>query len=150
MNTSTTIRYIDYQHQHAESAVTMWRASKGKALGIAEQHSFEDHLNFLKFDLAKNNQVCLAVDEEENVLGLMVMDSEFLNQLYVHVEHQGKGIGTQLLNRAKENSNGSLKLYTFELNKKAQHFYEAHGFKIIGGGSDNEEQLPDLLLQWKV
>ena len=127
----------------------MWRNSKQNALGIAEQHSFEDHLNFLKFNLAKDNRIYLAVDEEENVLGLMAMDSDFLNQLYVHIEHQGKGIGSELLNRAKEKSNGSLKLYTFESNSKAQRFYETHVFRIIGGGSDNEEQLPDLLLEWK-
>ncbi|MGD7018473.1 GNAT family N-acetyltransferase, partial [Bacillus altitudinis] len=63
--------------------------------------------------------------------------------------YQGMGIGTALLSRAKEQSSGRLTLYTFEINKNAQRFYEKHGFNIIGRGYENEEYLPDILYEWE-
>ena len=141
---------MEFQHEYAESLVKMWRVSKQNALGIAEIHSFQDQLNFLNDSLTKDNTICLALDHQDNVLGFMATDGAYLNQLYVHVDHQRRGIGSELLSRAKQLSNGSLKLYTFEMNTTAQQFYESHGFRIIGGGSDNEEKLPDLLFEWKV
>ena len=45
----------------------------------------------------------------------------------------------KLLNLAKQQSEGRLLLYTFEVNKNAQKFYERNGFKIVGGeGNSNE------------
>lgn len=74
-------------------------------------------------------------------------DSE-ISQLYIHINYQGLGIGQTLLDRAKAQSSGKLTLYTFEVNEKAQRFYEKHGFKVIGRGHENEENLPDILYEW--
>ncbi len=41
-----------------------------------------------------------------------------------------------------------LTLYTFEVNENAQRFYEKHGFKVIGKGHENEENLPDIQYEW--
>ncbi len=70
-------------------------------------------------------------------------------QLYVSPKLQRKGIGSYLLSQAKEQSNGSLTLRTFEVNEKAQRFYRANGFVVRPGNSENEEGLPDLECEWK-
>lgn len=72
-----------------------------------------------------------------------------INQLYIHINYQGIGIGRTLLNKAKAQSSGKLTLYTFEVNKKAQLFYEKNGFKIVGKGHENEENLPDIQYEWR-
>ncbi len=41
-------------------------------------------------------------------------------------------------------------MYTFEVNKIAQGFYEKNGFKIIGRGYENEEKLPDIQYEWNI
>lgn len=144
------IKIIPYDEKYAEETVRMWRDSKEKALGQKDIHDFADHLNFLKTVLVKQNKVFLAIDEDvEKSVGILAFDGENLNQLYIHTDYQGKGIGTRLLNLAKSLSNGNLRLYTFEVNKQAQKFYEKHGFKIIGRGFENEENLPDILYEWK-
>ncbi len=143
------IKIIPYDEKYAAETVKMWRESKEKALGQKEIHDFEDHLNFLKTVLVKENEVFLAVDEaNERIVGILAVEGEHLNQLYIHNDYQNKGIGARLLNLAKEMSD-TLRLFTFEINKNAQGFYEKHGFKIIGRGFENEENLPDILYEWK-
>jgi ribosomal protein S18 acetylase RimI-like enzyme len=144
-----TIKLVGYDSKYATAVVTMWRASKENALGRVENHSFDDHLYYLNEVLAKDNTIYLAVFEDnETVAGLMATDGVFLNQLYIHTECQREGVGSRLLDLAKTLSSGKLQLYTFEMNSGAQNFFEKHGFKMAGRGSDNEEQLPDILYEW--
>ena len=51
----------------------MWRASMEKALGVKDQHSWEEQLNYLQ-ELAKKFNAFLALDEgEHTVVGLLVV-----------------------------------------------------------------------------
>ncbi|MEM7561617.1 MAG: GNAT family N-acetyltransferase [Pseudomonadota bacterium] len=144
------LHYVEFDNQYAVAAVKMWRESKQRAIGIEEIHSFEDHLYFLNEILAKENQIYLAIIEgSDDVAGLIATDGTWVNQLYVHNDFQRMGIGTKLLEFAKGISSGRLRLYTFEVNCSAQAFYENHGFKLLRRGNDNEEQLPDMLYEWR-
>jgi ribosomal protein S18 acetylase RimI-like enzyme len=143
------IEVIAYDEKYARGAVKMWRDSKEKALEQKDAHSFAEHLAFLRFVLVKENRVFLAIDKKSaTVAGLMAIRGSRLDQLYIHSDYQKTGIGSRLLNLAKELSPGTLRLFTFEVNKNARAFYEKHGFKIIGRGSANEENLPDIEYEW--
>jgi len=145
----TNFEIIVYKDKYARDTVKMWRDSKTKAIGQKDIHSFEDQLSFLQAKLVKENKVFLAIDKEfDRVVGLLAINGKELNQLYIHINYQKRGIGSRLLNMAKEFSPGKLELFTFEVNKKAQAFYEKHGFRIIGRGSENEENLPDIKYEW--
>ncbi|MFB3167854.1 GNAT family N-acetyltransferase [Neobacillus sp. 179-C4.2 HS] len=142
------VKIIKYQPNYAKQTVEMWRNSKEAALGQKEIHSFDSHVDFLNQILAKQYQVDLVL-MDEMVVGMIAYNEGEISQLYIHIDFQGNGIGQALLARAKEQSAGRLILYTFEVNKKAQRFYEKHGFMIIGRGYENEEDLPDILYEWK-
>jgi ribosomal protein S18 acetylase RimI-like enzyme len=149
MKKNLKIKIIPYDEKYAEETVEMWRDSKEKALGVADIHDFADHLNFLKTVLVKENKVFLAIDEDaDKAVGILAVAENWLNQLYIHNNYQGIGIGTRLLEIAKDLSGGKLRLFTFEVNKGAQAFYEKHGFKITSYGYENEENLPDILYEW--
>ena len=139
----------EYDPAYAIQTVKMWRESKEQVIGQKEMHSFEDHVFFLNNILIKDNKVFLAIEASgEQVLGILACNENWVNQLYIHTEYQGRGIGKKLLNHAKQQSEGSLFLYTFEVNKKAQEFYERNGFKVVGRGYENEEQLEDIKYEW--
>ncbi|WP_449622032.1 GNAT family N-acetyltransferase [Robertmurraya sp. Marseille-Q9965] len=136
-----------YNPKYAVQTVKMWRESKERAIGQEEKHSFENHLYFLNRILPERFQIDLALIDEK-VVGMVAYNKTEINQLYVHFDFQGIGIGQALLERAKAHSDGVLTLYTFEINKNAQKFYENNGFKIIGRGHENEENLPDIQYEW--
>ena len=78
-------------------------------------------------------------------------DGEFLNNLYVLPEHQGRGIGTALLAVVMKHSRDGVKLKTFEPNEAAIRFYERHDFQTLRrtDGHTNEENVPDRLMAWR-
>lgn len=141
------IKIIKYNSAYAEDTVRMWRESKESAIGQKEIHSFENHLFFLNNILNKDNEIYIAVDNSK-VVGLIAFNKNEVNQLYIHNDFQGKGLGKRLLDMAKINSDGRLTLYTFEINYKAQRFYDRNGFKVISRGHENEENLDDIKYEW--
>lgn len=141
------MRIVQYQPKYAEQTVEMWRNSKEQAIGQKEIHSFKKHVRFLNHILHEYFHIDLALIDDK-VVGMIAYNEKEISQLYIHIEYQGMGIGETLLNKVKMQSCGRLTLYTFEKNCRARHFYEKHGFVIIGRGNQNEENLPDLLYEW--
>lgn len=84
------------------------------------------------------------------VVAVLVLEHDLLDWLFVAPDAQGAGVGTALLDVAKRERPGGLRLWVFASNHPARSFYEHHGFSVIGGsdGSANEEGAPDLLLAW--
>ncbi|WP_144478936.1 GNAT family N-acetyltransferase [Cytobacillus oceanisediminis] len=136
-----------YNPKYAEQTVKMWRDSKEQAIGQKEIHSFENHVYFLNTILPKQFQINLALIDDK-VVGMIAFNETEISQLYIHTDYQGMGIGQSLLDKVKVISSGRLTLYTFEVNENAQRFYEKNGFKIIGRGHENEENLPDIQYEW--
>ncbi|GHH99316.1 hypothetical protein AM1BK_28590 [Neobacillus kokaensis] len=139
---------IQYIPKYAEETVVMWRDSKEQAIGQKEIHSFENHVDFLMHVLSKQFQIDLVLVDDK-VVGMIAYNDKEINQLYIHIDYQGLGIGQTLLDKVKGQCSGRLTLYTFEVNEKAQRFYEKNGFNIIARGHKNEENLPDILYEWE-
>ena len=84
-----------------------------------------------------------------DLVGLLVLDGDWVDQLYVEPALTGRGIGTKLLVLAKRERSGGLRLRTFASNLGAQRFYERHGFaEADRTDGDNEEGAPDILYVW--
>jgi GNAT superfamily N-acetyltransferase len=89
------------------------------------------------------------VAESDELVGLLVLDDDWIDQLYVEPGLTGRGIGTQLVALAKRQRPGGLRLWTFESNVGAQRFYERHQFRATDRTEDdNEEGVPDILYIW--
>ncbi len=148
MHGKQTITIIDYDDRYALATVQMWRASMEQALGITDPHSWEEQLDYLRH-IVQTNRVYLALDEAtDQVVGMMAIGGTELDQLYIHVDYQGRGVGTRLLDLAKAMSPGTLQLYTFAVNTNAQAFYERHGFTIISRGVERESGMADIRYEW--
>ena len=92
-----------------------------------------------------------VAEADGRVIAMMALDETALEQLYVEPGWQGRGIGSRLVELAKERRPRGLQLYTFQVNERARRFYEHHGFVIalLGDGSGNEEGQPDVLYRWR-
>ncbi len=90
-----------------------------------------------------------VADRQGEAMALMVLDHEWINQLYVDPASTGRGIGGALLERAMKVRPTGLKLWTFQRNLGARRFYESHGFvPTVSTTGDNEEQAPDVCYEW--
>jgi GNAT superfamily N-acetyltransferase len=83
------------------------------------------------------------------IAGLLVLEDEWIDQLYLDPSQTGSGIGSQLVAKAKAQRPAGLKLWTFQANARARRFYERHGFVETGAtDGDNEERAPDVRYEW--
>jgi chorismate mutase len=71
--------------------------------------------------------------------------------LYVDPGHQGEGIGSVLVDLAKSLRPDGLRLWVFQSNLGARRLYARHGFVEVEetDGSTNEEQAPDVRMEWE-
>jgi GNAT superfamily N-acetyltransferase len=124
-----------------------------KAAGSAFPPSVHDDAELVPHLLADVLPVADAwlAERDGEPVGVLVIEGDLLDQLYVVPAAQGTGVGGALLAHAKSVRPGGLRLWVFVSNEPARAFYAARGFVPIGGsdGEANEEGAPDLLLAWR-
>jgi GNAT superfamily N-acetyltransferase len=80
---------------------------------------------------------------------VLVLEDDWIDQLYVEPGRTGGGIGGKLMAVAKRQRPSALRLWTFETNIRARRFYERHGFVATDStAGDNEEGAPDVRYEW--
>ena len=88
--------------------------------------------------------------ENGSIVGMMAKKGSDLDKLYIDPSAQRRGIGTQLLDKAKSDSPSGLTLFTHRANAKARGFYEARGFVAVEFGiSPPPESEPDVTYKWE-
>lgn len=90
------------------------------------------------------------VAEEDQVTGFAALHEDWLESLYVGPRHQGRGIGTMLLEVVKAARPDGFGLWVFAGNAAARGFYHRHGLVELEhtDGSANEEGEPDVRMVW--
>lgn len=83
------------------------------------------------------------------ICGFLAMKDNHIDRLYVSPDSQGKGIGSKLIEFAKQHNPKRITLRTHQQNHRARRFYEAHEFKIkTYGVSPAPELVPDVEYVW--
>ena len=139
---------VEFRPEMADELITMWRRSFNRALApYKDAHSIAEHREFLLKVLVNRSEVTVA-RHEETIIGFMAQNGEIIEQLYLHVNHQGQGVGSQFIELAKSTSPARLHLFTFQRNLKARRFYMKHGFREINYGYTNMEGLADVEMEY--
>jgi ribosomal protein S18 acetylase RimI-like enzyme len=113
-------------------------------------HEDAELVPHLLTDVLPSAEAWLA-ERDGTAAGILVLEGDLIDQLYVDPSAQGSGIGSALLDHAKAVRPDGLRLWVFVSNEPARAFYATRGFVPIGGsdGEANEEGAPDLLLAWR-
>jgi GNAT superfamily N-acetyltransferase len=140
----------------ASAISEVYLASRKRFLAYAPlAHTDEQVRAWIANQLIPNSDVSVALVDGE-IVGMMAVSqndsASWIDQLYLHPNVVGQGIGTRFIEQAKTKSGSPIRLYTFQANAGARRFYERHGFKAIafGDGLGNEEKCPDVLYEWRV
>jgi ribosomal protein S18 acetylase RimI-like enzyme len=134
-----------------ESTVLVWTRSRWDALRWLEArmaYTPEDNLAYFRDTLMRDNEIFVAVDDEQ-VVGLLALGHDNVDQLFVEPDRQGRGIGSALLERAKALRPRGLRLFAHQRNERARAFYERRGFHAVAFGvSPAPESEPDVEYRW--
>jgi GNAT superfamily N-acetyltransferase len=137
----------------ARAAADLWLRARRAALGAipAPVHSDDEVRAWFASHVVRDTDLWLAEDRAGTLLGILVLDGPWVDQLYVEPGRTGRGIGSALLELAKRERPEGLRLWTFASNTGAQRFYERHGLAEVRrtDGRDNEERAPDILYAWR-
>ncbi len=115
----------------------------------------DEHVELIAESIRENDEVWVAEDEGR-LLGFLAiehstnLEAPVLERLYVEPADQRSGVGSVLLDRAKELRPEGLHLWVFQKNTGAIRFYERHGFRLVRrtDGAENMEREPDALYCW--
>lgn len=90
-----------------------------------------------------------VAESDGAVIALLALHGDWIEHLYVDPDRVGAGVGSALLDVAKRERPGGLRLWTFEANAGARRFYERHGLTPTATtAGDNEEGAPDIHYVW--
>ena len=124
------------------------RAGAGDAIppGV---HPPDDVRRFVAEVVVPTRETWLATGPDGDALGVLVLDGDDLDWLWVRPEAQGNGVGSALLAHAQSRRPGGLALWVFTSNTPARAFYERHGWRAVRAtDGDNEEGAPDVRYVW--
>lgn len=136
--------------EEAVEIADVWLRSRAASVPAIPQKVHADHEVRSWFrDVVLPTKEVWVVDDDDAVVALLVLEDDWIDQLYVDPTHTGCGLGTRLVEVAKLRRPRGLQLWTFQANDRARRFYERHGFIAIDTtDGDNEEGAPDVRYQW--
>lgn len=131
----------------ADRIAEIFLAARAEMTYLPDLHTDEETRAWITGVMVPSHEVWVA-ETGGRVAGFAALNGHWLEHLYIDPAAQGRGLGTALLERAKQRR--PLDLYVFQRNAGARRFYERHGFTAVewGDGSGNEEGLPDARYRW--
>lgn len=139
----------------ADSIAEVYLRSRKELVACAPLvHSDQSVREWVRQKLIPGESVTVA-SVDGAVVGFVAMsrgkECSWIEHLYLLPAYTRRGIGTALLDHAKQELPPPIRLYTFQCNDAARQFYEHHGFRAVAysDGSANEENRPDILYEWR-
>jgi ribosomal protein S18 acetylase RimI-like enzyme len=113
-------------------------------------HDDDDVRDHFLTEVLANQEVWVVDREGSGIVALLVLHKGWVMDLHVDPELTGRGLGSRLIDLAKERQPDVLDLWTFQSNAGARRFYERHGFVVVAmTDGDNEEHEPDVHYRWR-
>lgn len=117
-------------------------------------HDMGEVRRWMADDVIGHRDITVA-ELDGTIVGLLVLDGGaggpgWIEQLYLDPAWIGRGLGDRMMEVAKQRHPAGLRLWTFQVNERAQRFYEHHGFVAAErtDGAGNEERSPDIRYEW--
>jgi ribosomal protein S18 acetylase RimI-like enzyme len=136
--------------EDADAVARVFIASFGTLTFLPKLHTDEETFDFIANSVLREQEVLIAEVSGVAAGFIAMVHGNFVEHLYVHPDLQRRGIGTALLECAKERMPDGFRLWVFQQNTPARRFYELHALHVVEltDGSGNEERTPDALYEW--
>ena len=110
------------------TVLKIWYECNLEAHNFIKEEYWNKNIAYVKKTIPKSEVYLYEVSGE--VVGFIALEASTVSGIFVKKEFQNDGIGTKLIQFAKEERD-NLYLYVFENNQNAVKFYESRGFQKI-------------------
>jgi len=112
-------------------------------------HTADEDQAWMRDVVFKHCDVWLA-ELDGRVAGFLAVRGDRLEHLYVDSDFHSRGVGSALLDKARELMPGGFTLWIFQQNAQARRSYERRGLVLLRetDGANNEERTPDAEYAW--
>lgn len=109
---------------------------------FVEAHTIESQTEYLRKEKIAGKRLYLLKDVHP--VGIVSIDGNMIENLYVLPEKQGKGYGKQLIEFALSQCEGVPTLWILENNTRAYHLYSKYGFVLTGEKHELSKELSEV------
>ncbi|SFL92160.1 N-acetyltransferase [Marinobacter zhejiangensis] len=136
----------DYRAADIDQILAIWLSASIKAHDFIESAFWESKISAMR-DVYIPASETFVYEAEEAVVGFYSLYENNLAAIFVTPGSQGKGVGSVLIDDAK-NKRDSLQLTVYKENTSSIKFYEKHGFAVLGEQIDEHTGHPELMMEY--
>lgn len=131
----------------AEVHAASWRESHRDICSpeFVAAHTAQRQAAYLQGEMDRGKRLFLLRDQVP--IGVVSVDQDVIENLYIHPAHWGKGYGTQLL-RFAETKCKTPRLWVLNTNEQARRFYEKRGYVPTGREKVLSQTLKELEMEF--
>lgn len=132
------------RHEEGEKLIAIWRRSVDATHDFLS-NAYRAELEELVSDFLPEAPLWVAVTDQDEPVGLMLLTGEHMDALFIDPDVRGQGIGKMLVEHALTLAPG-LTTNVNEQNTQAVGFYKKMGFKVTGRSEVDDLGKPYPLL----
>ena len=134
-----------FEKNDIDAVMQIWKNENIKAHKFIPKEYWENNYNFVK-EALPNAEIYVYI-LNENIVGFVGLDNNYIEGIFVDTNNQYNGIGTSLVNKAKENRD-KLTLSVYKKNTNAISFYKKNGFIIQNKSMDKDTNEIEYIMTW--
>jgi len=131
-----------------DNAVAIWLAGSKRAHHFIDSNYWVQNAPVMKEVYLPQSETWVYKDEKDTMLGFVSLVDNYLASLFVHPDVQSKGIGSRLMEKAKE-LRDELHLAVYVKNEQAVGFYQKHNFHSSETRIDPNTGEAEFVMVWK-
>ncbi|MGY3765404.1 GNAT family N-acetyltransferase [Vagococcus vulneris] len=140
-------KLTDLTAEQLDEIVKIWLVTNISSHNFIPKEYWKENVDYVKEELPKAD-VYVYLDDE-SIRGFIGLQENYIAGIFILEKYQNFGIGSQLLEVAKQNLT-TMVLSVYEKNEKATQFYLNHGFRIVNQSLDGDTNEVELIMKWNV
>lgn len=134
-----------FEKKDINDVMKIWESENIKAHQFISKKYWKNNYNYVR-EILPNAEIYVYVIKND-IVGFIGLDQNYIEGIFVDTNNQGNGIGTSLLNKAKENRN-TLILSVYKKNINAIKFYTKNNFAITSESIDKNTNEIEYTMTW--
>ena len=135
-----------YKASDIEGIIDIWLEASFKSHDFIDRDYWTSMVDDMRSIYLPGSET-YVFEIENKIVGFLSLVGNNLEAIFVKPEYQGRGIGKELILKAKE-LRSRLKLKVYKRNEMVMGFYEKAGFHTVSEQIDPGTDQPELIMEW--